>query len=343
MRVESREIVFWLVAKKNEEEFLIFEEGGVNMCKKLIVLCLALVVGLSMPALASYIGFDENGDSNPCKNALKVDIDGAGTPTPKCEWQGWTVGFTWSAPISQQFANPYATEAWEYPQAQLVTYRKNSDPTGATGMSRNRSGGWAGVGTTGEYSPTTKGYGTNYIKLTLTQLAPLTNYRFYLWSYEARNIWAADPNNPDSKYAVWSTLNPKAWLDTHGYSGFNGEPNGYGPINQPQPPSPGTAITDTNMPCAMQDLVFAAGGRASIMAPVSDNNDFLGGTDYRSIVCCAMTDSRGSVTVYGWFDGTDWTGSAHLPLNGFMVVPEPATIALLGLGGLALIRRRKHA
>jgi hypothetical protein len=49
--------VFWLVAKtKKEEEFFDFrrkEEGGVDMYKKLIVFCLALVVvGLSVPAAA---------------------------------------------------------------------------------------------------------------------------------------------------------------------------------------------------------------------------------------------------------------------------------------------------
>lgn len=46
-----------------------------------------------------------------------------------------------------------------------------------------------------------------------------------------------------------------------------------------------------------------------------------------------------------WFDGTDWTISIgqHDPgakIN--LVVPEPATLSLLALGGLTLIRRRRR-
>jgi hypothetical protein len=41
-------------------------------------------------------------------------------------------------------------------------------------------------------------------------------------------------------------------------------------------------------------------------------------------------------------DSDDFYGEGYLPFDTMIaVIPEPATLSLLGLGGLALIRRRK--
>jgi hypothetical protein len=279
------------------------------MCKKLIIICFTLaVVVFSVPASAA----------SPVSpyNPLKVDIDGGGVSTPAPGWHSWLFASNWTGPVSKEF--DMGGPPWENPIAELNVYRKNKTPNN-TGFSRNRSGGFAAVGPNPlgepiEYSPTGKGFGTNYVKLTITQLAPCTEYRFLLWSYERREVWSCAPANPDAKYGVWSTTNPKEWLDTHGYSGFGGEPNGYSPIT----PVPNPPTGASGMPAELAALVVAEGGRASIMAPLNDNNDFLGGSKYL-VSFSATTDGDGTISIYGWIDPTDWRGAMHMPLNGFAI------------------------
>jgi hypothetical protein len=307
-----------------------------TMCKKLIILCAVLVVvGLTVKAPAAYVGqcIKDGCISNP----LLVDIQNS-EPT-KCNWQGWNFGWNWTGPVSQTFVNPQAEEYWEVPSAEIDSWRSPGASGPAAGIndggSRNRSGGFTFVAGTGEFQSTAKGFGMNYLKLTVSNLAPETSYRVYLWSYEAEGVWSANSANPASKYAAWSTTNPKTWLEANGYAPGerDTEPNGgYGPLVGSFP------ISESNMPCGLKDL----SERVFVMAPPNDDNDYLGSLDYRATFCDIDTDADGRLTLYGWMDATDWTGSMHVPLNGFFIVPEPATVALLGLGGLALIRRRKR-
>jgi len=306
--------------------------------KKLFVLLL-VVAALSIPASAAYIGVN---------NPLAVDINGitggAGASV-KPGWQGWEIANSWTGPISKTFNNPLATKAGELPIVELDCWRKNQNYPPDVGGGRNREGGIAFVAGTGEFGPTPlKGLGTNYLKLTISNLAKNTQYEFNMWDYEAMSVWS--DANKLSKWAMWSTVNPLNWLDTHGYSGYNGEPNGYGP------PS-GYTGTGTTMPAAMKAAAMPAcgvGGDRDLMIgnylnydnPGLDvGDDPLGNATINRAHFSATTDSRGLITLYGWMDATDWGGSMHIPLNGFFVVPEPATIALLGLGGLALIRRKR--
>jgi len=288
------------------------------MCKKLIVL---LVVALSAPAMAAYIG---------AGNPLAVDIDGGGVTTAKAGWQQWLFASNWTGPAVQGFANPAAEQPWELPNAQLDVFRLQGTPQTA-GLSRNRGGGFAGVAGTGDYAITSQGFGMSYNKLTLTQLEPDVTYKISLWGYELDGVWNNGTDSP-AKYVQWSTTNPNAWL-TANYNATSGECplGGYGP-------KPGLA--DSNMPAGLKALTQAS-ARASLISPYAVEQDLLGWSPCKAVIR-ATADGDGTIVLYAWMDGVKvWGGSNHVPLNGFYVIPEPTTIALLGLGGLALIRRKR--
>jgi len=163
-----------------------------------------------MPTKAVYIGMNTDDEPDGVANPLRVDCDGAGTLTTTSGLQNMVFARDWTGPQVQTFNNPYADYEFEKPVVQMEVYRKPAaDP--AVGMSRDRSGGWTGVCATGDYSAGTMGYGMNYIKATITQVKPSTEYKVIVWGMEARGIWACRTDNPDSKYAVWATTNPKQW------------------------------------------------------------------------------------------------------------------------------------
>jgi hypothetical protein len=213
---------------------------------------------------------------------------------------------------------------------------------GGGGGSRNRSGGIVFVGGTGALGSSAGGFGRNYNQLKIGQLQPSTEYQFMIWSFEQQNVWVYDGNNPMRKFGMWSTVNPNAWLVANGYSGLNGEPNGYGPRGgyPGYPIPPGT--TDSNMPAALSALAYQNGGRVYMESPTTPNADWqIGDGDTHYLRFRATSSSTGFITLYGWMDATDWANSMHMPLNGFVIIPEPTTVALLGLGGLALLRRKR--
>lgn len=292
------------------------------MSKKLNLLCIVILAVLSTPALASPIRVD---------NPLKVDIDCYDAPTEKLGWKQWLFEKSWTGPAIKTF--DIGGMLWENPVVEFDVYKYQvGAPSIHAGIARNRSGGWAGITGTGEYSPTGLGFGMNYVRFTFSNLDPHTMYDFSIWAMEERKIWACSLDNPDSKYIAWSQTNPMEWLLSYGYDGsIPGEPpyGGYGLT------TPGA--WGSYMPCGLFKELLAK-PPASLIA--EDDACHLGENICRSDFK-ATTDEFGAVTVYGWIDPRDWSGSMHVPVCGFMVIPEPVTIALLGLGGLVLLRERR--
>lgn len=106
---------------------------------------------------------------------------------------------------------------------------------------------------------------------------------------------------------------------------------------------------DTDDQTGMFDVTLndAAGSATIVDIDISHSaTDVDGRVDgFENIMVVALTMvSNGTDDISVVFTRTspiDPVGTAFFVMNGFELVPEPATIALLGLGSLALIRRRR--
>jgi len=163
--------------------------------------------------------------------------------------------------------------------------------------------------------------GKDYIQVKLSLGSAYANktYKITTWAWDTAFNTFHDSSQDD--YSAWGVVNP----NTNG---------GYRVTMWDDP-----ATTDVNeagiYKCNVPTL---ARGWMGVGAPPSDPT--ITAYTYSSSYT-VMTDGTGAVTIYGWWDGDRWQGSYHFPINGLMMVPEPTTVALLGLGGLALLRRRK--
>jgi len=294
-------------------------EGGVDMCKKLSVFCIALlVVTLAVPALAAPTGanplkIDINGDTN--------DVQGPGRTQPG--WQAWNMlRSPATGPITKNFTA----------QGTLVQVQGFRFDGGGVHGTRNRSGMSAtnlGQVHNGLFFMSHSGLasalnGMDYIKTTIAMGTANAGKTFQvtMWSWDPAFAGsgisgfggAGEPAG--SKKATYSLSDPRAWCQA------NGLPMGY----------------DVNgIPAGLAALVVGQNLALGINPQTNPANAYTYSSTFN-----VTLNASGQVAIYSWLDQSSFSGSQHIPLNGIMIVPEPTTVALLGLGGLSLLRRRKR-
>jgi hypothetical protein len=259
-------LFFWLVAKK-KKEFLIFEEGGVDMCKKLIILCLVLTFTL---VSTSY---------GECPSPYRQLVIG--------DWElasdGW---ISWGSATLN-----YSTIGVTLNEFSLQVTHNNGWNIDPVYPMQSQGPNPPPLGNTEEF------FLRQYFCVDVTRIA---------------SEWVEDPCDPGD---AWSNL---------------GLVINCGDNEGGVPPAGWLSIGD------------AGNGWWS---PADGNKTVELCWDYS-----AIRDA-----LYPYRDRLDWleliiysnTGGYLSPVNYYLDkamlcgLPEPATIALLGLGGLALLRRKR--
>jgi hypothetical protein len=320
------------------------------MCKKLI-LVLAMLAIVS-PALAFNPGdtFTDPGDqvygtygADGDNVILKVDINANGNSTyadTQDGWIPWEMDGYWG-PIGAQSKNFGFGSYMPFITIDGITHTGGAGQFGGSrdrldGVDGEQANDFANVLADLVYVPhTAAGMGKDYIKVTINYGPTMANVNLNVtmlgWdpAFAGNGLpgYGGAGEQEGSKQAAWSTTNPSTWLSAN----LPGEPNGYGYHS---------TVGESNMPAGLQALV----GDQAIMlgtAPWLSMFDGAIGMTFASTVNVTL-DENGVIDLYGWAEMLSQSGSQHIALNGIVIsLPEPATIALLGLGGLALIRRKR--
>ena len=304
------------------------------MCKKLTFVLAMLAI--AVPTSAIERGIFNEGDSYPGDNILlKVDIDANGSTGPNHTqpgWTAWEMPEYWSSfgPVTKNFGSVIVT----------------LDGVTATGGGGHLAGSRDRIHDPVSncdcdfplmykdlvYVPHTAScMGEDYFEVAFN-FGPShagETYQFTFWGWDVAfggsGYGSGSAAPPNSKWMAWSATNPDQWLNANGY------PSGYDCPNTPG---------ESNMPAdlmALTELALAQ-GRAPWLTCFDDSHGMTFAATLE-----AQLDESGRTTIYGWADMQSMVGSQHAVLNGFMIsVPEPATIALLGLGGLTIPRKRRH-
>jgi hypothetical protein len=307
------------------------------MHKKLVSLSVVLLVSVlcatalaAFPSSANPLLIDLNGNNyNP---------SGTGNPPDANTQAGW---YSWNFPFTLG-TSPYTLNKQVTHNTTVILNTYRFDGSKSCGARRRYQADGTCLSNlyqdffyVSHSGGTSAGLGVNYLELdfVFANMVPnsTNNFTFSLFTWDpAFGYWDDifiglvegddEPWPPlGSKRVAWSLANPAEWLADNGFSA------GYQP---------------GNIPAGLDAEVLA---RAPVMGPRAE---LLGDPyAYASTFSLDLTANAAGVAVaeiFGWNDNLTWQGSQHLPINGIRVVPEPATVALLGLGGLALLHRRKR-
>lgn len=295
--------------------------------KKQIVLCAVLVIELSLPVLADV----------SMSTPMLIDVNGGAGSGAKPGWQQWVFPDPWTGFKTNNFT--VGSGSYSNITATLSAFSLGYSGNWPQGT-RSRDGGMVFVGGSADldYNLTATGLGMQYLNLSLAGLEPSREYQISLWGWEKHSFWSMNLVNPNSEWGVWvADQNPMDWLFS----------NGYGPGQTPGEPPLG-GYGSKGMPEGLAAIVAANGARANLDCGDTDPGDAgLGSANNNATVRFVTTPyydedyPGGTVDIYGWMDSVGWAGGVEMPLSGFMVIPEPTTMALLSLGGLALIRGKR--
>jgi hypothetical protein len=281
------------------------------MCRKLLILCFALVViAMGTPVSASPTSV----------TPLRIDFNGEGVGQTNRTQPGWTGWDFDRSPTTNTFTKPI-TVGGDKMTVELKGVKNDGSNPGSRMRGDQTNTKLGNVHQDLFFvSNTAAGLlGRDYIQIKLTLGGAHANqpYRITAFAWDSAYNTFHDYSNDD--YAAWGVVNPSI---NGGYHDWKWNDPCTTDVNE-------YGIDKRNVPILARHLMQGP--------PQSDPG--VNALTYSSTFD-VMADGSGIVTIYGWFDGA-FEGSFHMPINGLIVVPEPMTVALLGLGGLALLRRRK--